>query len=64
MLKKLIDGLNSVDRKTLEYAADHGVAHFVKISNNRYIGVYAERVPQLTATETAGNWSQGTIKGA
>ena len=63
MLKSLIDGLNSVDRKTLEYASNHGVSHFVKIESNKYIGVFAEQVPQLSAIQTAGNWSYGTIKG-
>jgi len=63
MLKAVIDNLNSVDRSTLEYAAKHNIAQFVKLGNGKYVGVYAERVPNLQTESSAGNWSYGTIKG-
>lgn len=61
-LKTMIDSLNSVDKKTLEYAAENNIAQFVKVSDNTYIGVFAERVPHLNQQQTVGVWSYGTIK--
>jgi hypothetical protein len=63
ILKTLIDNLNTIDKRTLEYAADNNIAQFVKVGDGKFIGVYAERVPHLVAEQTAGVWSYGTIKG-
>lgn len=63
ILKTLIDNLNSVDRRTLEYAAEHNIAQFIKIGEDKYIGVYAERIPQLKREQNVGIWSYGTTKG-
>ena len=62
ILKKVIDNLNSVDKRTLEYAAENNIAQFVKIGNGKFIGVFAERVPHLQSEQTTGVWSFGTIR--
>ncbi len=62
MLKELLDKLSIDDKRQLMYAFEEGMAQFIQIDTNHFIGVYVECLTQLEILESVGAWSYGKIK--
>lgn len=58
-LKEILEKLPQSDRELLNYAFEHGLAQFVRLPNNRFIGVNIDHLTYLIPDAIAGKWRAG-----
>ena len=63
-IKTIYDALSSNEQKQLMYALQNGLSDFIKLADNKFIGVNTQAVPFLIPVTTNGRWAVGTIKEA
>lgn len=62
MIKLILDSLHPEQRKLIFYAFEHDMSQYIKLDNNRFIGVNITHLPFLKIEESAGVWAIGEIK--
>lgn len=58
-IREVIDSLPDLERRTLDYAFENGMSHFVRLPNGKYIGVNIAFLSYLKPTLKTGKWSYG-----
>jgi len=61
MLRDIIKALGEADRKQLLYALEQELTSWVKLPEQKFVGVNITTLPQLTIIESQGPWSYGAI---
>lgn len=54
--------LNQTDKDCLKFAFDNLIAQYVKLPDNKFIGVHCGDDPGLIVEETNGYWFRGNLK--
>ena len=62
MIRDVLDKLSQADRAHLMYAFEHELSQFVKLPENKFVGVNITAVPNLRIKEAIGVWAYGDIK--
>lgn len=60
-LKEAIHSLPKEDRQQLIYALEQGLNQWIKLPDNKFIGVNVKGLPQLKIIESIGVWAYGDI---
>lgn len=61
-VKKALASLSDTDRKLLFIAFENEQAYYIRLSDNRFIGVNVQTIPNLLIEESAGLFSIGRIQ--
>ena len=59
MIREFMKEVDSVQKKRLLYALEHGISLVVYLSGNKWIGVYVEETSRLKVLEVHNLWSCG-----
>lgn len=62
MIKELFAELDHDQREAIMIAFNNLTAHYIKLSDNRFIGVHLTDAPELIIDHTEGFWSLGRLK--
>ena len=62
MLREALDNLSINLKRQLLLALEQGIAQYVRIGEDRYIGVNVAGLRQQEIIESIGDWSYGRIK--
>ena len=62
MIRAVLDKLSDSDRAHLMYAFEHELSQFVKLPEDKFVGVNVTAVPHLRIQESVGVWAYGDIK--
>ena len=61
-ISAIIQLLSREDREMLRYSHNYYRAAYVRLSNNRFIGVHCAGIKQLNITDTYNDWYIGTVQ--
>jgi hypothetical protein len=63
-MRDILDRLSDDDKQLLNYAFEHGLAQFVRLPDNRFIGVNIDHLTYLEPQITVGVWRTGIDRSA
>lgn len=61
-IKETLNSLSEPDKARLFLAFEHGLAQYIELPNDRFIGVNVSTIKALKVDAAAGNWAVGTTK--
>ena len=61
-IKTILDSLSDEQRRQLMYAFEHEFSQFIKLPENKFIGVNISPIGHLKIQEAVGKWAYGDIK--
>lgn len=64
MLREIFKTLSQESRAELMYALEQELIKWIKLPDNKFIGVNIKALPQLQILETQGPWSYGILIGS
>ncbi len=63
MIKEVIDGLPPQQKGQLMHAFENEFSQFIRLPDNKFIGVNVQTIKHLKIIESAGCWFYGIIQG-
>lgn len=58
-IKEVLDNLNDSDRRTLDYAFENNMSHFIRLPKGGFVGVNIGHLTYLVPQIKTGRWSYG-----
>lgn len=62
MIRDTLNGLTTEQQRQLMYAFENEFSQFIRLPDDKFIGVNINQVRNLKITESAGKWAYGDVK--
>lgn len=57
---EILNGLEKSDLARLQCAFESGFSQYVRLPDNKFVGVYVTGIPHLQVEKQVGQWAYGT----